>query len=386
MTNTIKCPHCGKEVEVTEALKHQIEEQVLTSVSLKHKQDIELVRKQTQQDADEKAKKDFEMTIRKLEDESKDERIRAKNLQDQVLELTKEIRKARQEKEDARLEMEKKLAKEEEEIKIKTRKQVEEEHRLNDLEKEKKLQDALKMNDELKRKLEQGSQQTQGEVLELDLENLLRHTFLTDVIEAVGKGVRGADLRQMVKTARGNFCGVILWESKRTKSWSDEWISKLKDDLRAEKAHVAVLITNILPKEAESGFGFKSGIWVCNYQLIIPLAQLLRQKLTEIAWEKFVNQNKETKNEMIYEYVTGHEFRQSIEALVEIYQDMHKQILRERSAFEAIWKKREAQIQKFMVNISGIYGKMRGLIGSTLPSIKGIELLELGDGDDSTNT
>jgi hypothetical protein len=254
-------------------------------------------------------------------------------------------------------------------------KQTQETYRLKELEKEKIINDLKKSLEEAQRKANQGSQQTQGEVAELDLEQTLRAAFPTDTITPVEKGVRGADVRQVVRTSMGNTCGVILWESKRTKSWDHKWISKLKEDLRSEKANIPIIASSLLPEEAATGFGYIDGVYVVSHTLALPVAQVLRQKLIDVAREKFISQNKENSAEQLYTYVTSHEFRQQIEAIVEVYNDMNQQILKEKAAYEKIWKTREAQVAKLFTSTAGIIGSISGRVGQSFPQIKGLELL-----------
>ena len=185
-----------------------------------------------------------------------------------------------------------------------TTRQLQEEHRLKDAEKDKKLQDAIRVNEELRRKLQQGSQQTQGEVLELELEELIRTNFPLDQIEPVPKGVGGADIIQKVMSKSGNLCGTIVWESKHTKAWSDGWLQKLKDDQRAVKADIAVLISEVLPKDCKH-FGQYEGIWISNSQCAVSLAVALRAQLVEVAMTKLAAVGKNEKMETLYQYLSG---------------------------------------------------------------------------------
>jgi hypothetical protein len=253
-------------------------------------------------------------------------------------------------------------------------KQLQDQYRLKDLEKEKVIGDLRRSLEDAQRKALQGSQQTQGEVAELDLEQSIRLAFPTDTVKPVEKGVRGADIEHTVKTQLGNVCGVILWESKRTKAWSNDWTHKLKEDLMSQKANIPLLVSSVLPEEARAGFGFVDGVYVVSPALALAVASILRQKLIDVAREKFIIQNKEGSSEKLYEYVTSHEFRQHIEAIVEVYQDMQQQILKERSAYEKIWKTREAHVHRLLSSTAGIIGSMRGLIGQSMPVVKGLEI------------
>lgn len=376
MVNAIVCPHCGKTLEITEALKHQIESEIVAKEEEKFKIELEKTRRdlsvKIKKELEEKSFMDMEDMRRQLEE--KNEKV--KKLQEFELRLREENRKLEEKKKEIEIEAARTLASERKKLEETISLQLTEQHRLKEKEKDKVIDDLKKALDDAQRKASQGSQQLQGEVKELDLESTLQSSFPHDAIEPVGKGVRGADVRQIVKSPRGTACGVILWESKRTKAWSDDWTVKLKDDLRAEKANIPVVITQTLPREAASGIGLKDGVWVCADSFLIPLATLLRQKLLEVAYQKAVSAHKGEKADFLYEYVTGHEFRQQVEAIVEVYQEMQLQIVRERAAFEKSWKAREAQTQRLLSATANVYGSMQGLVGSSLPQVKGLDLLE----------
>lgn len=361
MNNKLKCPNCGQEIEITEVIREQVKNEVAKSVELKIKKEVE-------------AEKEKELTLLKDQLSQKDKKL--EDAQKEELSLRKLKNELEEEKRTFDLKLQRQLDAERETIRQKTTLEMLDAQKLKEKEKDKVIEDLKNALDDAQRRANQGSQQLQGEVQELDLEETLRTNFPTDIIEPVGKGVRGADIRQIVKTSRGNVCGVILWESKRTKQWSDEWLTKLKDDLRAEKANIPIIVSTVLPKEAESGMGSKDGVWVVSYPLMLPLADLIRQKLRDVAWERFVSQNKGDKADQIYSFVTSHEFIQQVEALAEIYNDMIVEVQKERAAFERIWRTREAQAQKLLKSTAGIWGSMRGFIGSSLPQLKGLDLPE----------
>lgn len=351
--NTIKCPYCGKPIEITEALTRQMEAELQEKMREQHQKDIallnqELALKEKRLEEAEKA----ELTLRKekllLEDEKK----------------SFEVEKARQ------------LDAEREKIRKTAEETILASHRLKEKEKDKMIDDLKKSLEDAQRKATQGSQQLQGEVAELDLEETLNNTFSSDIIEPIGKGVLGADIRQVVKSPGGKVCGTILWESKRTKAWSDGWITKLKEDMRNDKANIPAIISEELPEEAKTGMGLKDGVWVCSPKLFIPLAMLLRKSLIDAAYQKFVSDNRQTRAEQIYGYVTSHEFAQQVESMVEVYTDMLAQVNRERVAFEKSWKLREAQVRRLLSGVSGIYGQIQGAAGPALPPIKSLELGE----------
>lgn len=380
MPNLITCIHCKKEFEMSDALTHQLKEELSSTLEVEYKQKIEAARKEAEEKAAKKIAEEVELKLKDKENEAAEAKEKNKKLQEEQLENARLIRELKERDEQRELELEKKLSAERDKLRDELAKRYSDEFRLKELEKDKKISDMEKLVEELKRKAQQGSMQTQGEVLELDLENMLRAAFPTDIIEGVEKGIRGADIRHIVKTAHGNVCGVILWETKRTKAWSEGWITKLKDDLRAEKAHIPVLVSTVLPKTAESGMGLHEGVWVVSYSLILPLAEILRQRLIDVAREKFLSQSKEGRAEQLYTYITSHEFKQQIEAMVEEYSAMKEQIDRERRAYEKMWTAREVQVERVFRSTARMVGSIQGSVGPSMGQIKGLDLLELEDG------
>ena len=234
----------------------------------------------------------------------------------------------------------------------------------------KQLTDAIKAKDDLSRKLEQGSQKTQGEVLELKLEELLKVEFPYDEIVHVPTGVSGADIIQKVHDRRGRLCGQIIWETKKTKSWNEQWIQKLKDDQRAINANEAVIVSSSLPDDVK-GFVTRDGVWICDIKLIIPLAVALRINLESINRERSMSVGKNEKMEVLYGYLTGVEFKQRVEAIIEAFDSMDAGLKKERLVFEKSWSEREKQLKKIINNTVGMYGDLSGLV--TLPQIKSLE-------------
>ena len=222
--------------------------------------------------------------------------------------------------------------------------------------------------------MEQGSQQTQGEVLELELEALLKREFPFDDIEPVSKGVRGGDILQMVKTQSGRVCGKILWEIKRTKAWSDSWIQKLKDDQRDAKAGLAVLVSEALPQGFHHFRQMDGGVWVSDVPSVVSLAIALRVVLVQVASAREFEIGKKEKMELVYTYLTGPEFKNRVSAIVEAFRAMHEDLESEKRAMQRIWERRTKQIEKVISNTSGMYGDLEGLAGNALPSIKILEL------------
>jgi hypothetical protein len=265
-------------------------------------------------------------------------------------------------------------------VRQKARQEAEDGLRLKVSEKEEQIASMQRQIEELKRRADQGSQQLQGEVLELELETTLRLKFPLDSIEPVAKGEFGGDVLQRVMGPLGQWCGSILWESKRTKNWSDGWLAKLRGDQRTAKAEIAVLVSSTLPKEIET-FGQIDGVWITEPRLALPLVIALRQSLIEIANTRQTQEGQETKMELVYQYLTGPRFKHRIEAIVEKFSDMQADLDRERKAMTRLWAKREMQIQGVIESTVGMYGDLQGIAGRALPAIEGLELpmLDLKD-------
>ena len=240
-------------------------------------------------------------------------------------------------------------------------------------ERDKQIEDLRKSLAEAKRKSEQGSMETQGEALELDLEANLNSHFPHDGISPVPKGIRGADVIQTVHNESMVDCGSIIWETKNTKAWNSAWIDKLKDDQRAIGANLAVLVSRELP-EGVKAFGHVDGIWVASLASYIPLAMALRQQLVQVTFARSASEGKSEKMELVYAYLSGDAFRHKVEAIVETFVGMQEQLNKEKRAYARLWKEREKQIERIIENTAGMYGDVRGLIGSAVPEIQALTL------------
>lgn len=258
------------------------------------------------------------------------------------------------------------------------KKEAEDELRLKVSEKEQTISSMQKQIEDLKRRAEQGSQQLQGEVQELELETLLKAKFPHDMIEPVGKGEHGGDILQRVISPLGQQAGTILWESKRTKNWSDGWLAKLRDDQRTAKAEIAVIISQVLPKGVET-FGLVDSVWVATPQAAIPVAVTMRYTLMEIATARQASEGQQTKMELVYQYLTGPRFRHRVQAIVEAFSSMKEDLDKERKVILKQWAKREEQIERVMQSTVGMYGDLQGIAGKTLQEIEGLELETLED-------
>lgn len=260
------------------------------------------------------------------------------------------------------------------------RKEVEDELKLKVMEKEQTITSMQRQIEDLKRRAEQGSQQLQGEVQELEIEALLGAKFPHDTLEPVPKGEHGGDVLQRVMGPFQQACGTILWESKRTKNWSDGWLAKLRDDQRAAKAEIAVMVSQALPKDVET-FDLIDGVWVTHPRALTPVAMMLRHSLIEIATARQASEGQQTKMEMLYGYLTGPRFRQRVQAIVEAFSSMQEDLGKEKKVITKQWAKREEQIDRVMQSTVGMYGDMQGIVGKTLQEIEGLEMKALEAGN-----
>lgn len=370
---TIQCPHCHQTIPLDDVLTHQIEEKYRKQNEQIIQQERVKLFNKAQEWAKQEAKKQSDLELKLLKDELSDKAKKLEAAQKLELDLRKQRLHLEEEKKEFELKVQRQLDTERIKIAAETSRKKDEEYKLKQAEYEKRLQDVQKANEELRRKLEQGSQQTQGEVLELELENILRIEFPYDDIVPIGKGIQGADVVQKVHDHTGRSAGTIVWESKRTKSWSDGWIQKLKDDQRNAKAEIAVLISNVLPKDLKN-FGDKDGIYVCDYQSFIGLAKILRTSLIQLAATKLANVGKKEKMEVLWNYLTSVEFRGRMEGILDSFKTMKQDLDQEKRAFTKIWAKREKQIERVIDNTIGLRGDLEGVMGKALPEMKQLEL------------
>lgn len=389
----IKCPNCGARFPITEVIYHQISEQAreqlkaesadeqaalseklknlqLREAELDHtiEERVSTIQSKLEQQTLDKVRQAMAVELDDLRARAaeKDELLAAS--QRAELELRKKAREFEDREKSLALEVERKLAEGRAAIEEQIASRMQEQFHLKDAEKDKKLRDAMIANEQLRRKLEQGSQQTQGEVLELELEGLIRSAFPIDQIEPVPKGVTGADVVQKVINRSGHLCGVILWELKRTKAWSDGWVQKLKDDQRSIRADLAIIVSEALPKDC-ANFTQIGGVWVTSPACAINLALALRAQLVEVAVTKLAAVGKNEKMEFIFQYLSGPEFKQRVESIMEAFNDMQADLQEERRVTERRWAKREKQLQRVIFGTSGMYGDFQGLIGASLQAI-----------------
>ncbi|MBK6959771.1 MAG: DUF2130 domain-containing protein [Gammaproteobacteria bacterium] len=364
-----------KEKQIAEA-KRTLDEQVADQVAAQLKAERARVVAEESKKAKQAAATELEGKTRELAElqevlKSRDEKLaEAQNAQAELIRKQRELDDARRELE---LTVEKRVQEGLTEVRTQAKREAEEGLKLKVMEKDQTIASMQQKIEELKQKAEQGSQQLQGEVQELELESLLRAKFPFDTIEPVPKGQFGGDALQRVMNPSGQACGTILWESKRTRNWSDGWLTKLREDQRTAKAEVAVLVSQALPKSVE-GFDVVDGVWVTSPRAALPVATVLRHSLQQVSMARAVSEGQHTKTEMVYQYLTGPRFRHRVEAIVEAFSSMQEDLDRERKAIMKQWAKREEQIERVMQATVGMYGDLQGIAGKSLQEIVGLEL------------
>jgi len=396
MATTIKCPECGNEFEPNESIRQEIEKELnqkATEWQKKKNEEFQAKwdeeKKRLQQTLEENIRKsiasDFEGQLRLLEQNNKENEEKLKQARQQQVEFLKKEQELKNKEAELELLVQKKLQAEREKLSEEIRKLEEQrisaretEYQLRMKEMEKQLEDQKKLVDEMKRKAEQGSMQLQGEVQELALEELLQSAFPFDMISEVSKGVRGADCIQTVRNNFGQECGKIIYESKRTNAFSMDWIEKLKVDMRSLGADIAVIVTKTMPKDMDC-FGIKDGVWICNFSEVKALATVLRDGVIRVFNTAKSNDNKGDKMHLLYGYLTSHEFAEQWKAIREGFMAMKLSIQKERDAMERLWKAREKQLEKVLLNAAHIRGSIEGISG--LDSVD-LNLLEAGEEDE----
>jgi hypothetical protein len=322
---------------------------------------------------------DYENQLKLLQQEAAENSEKLKESRKKELEFLQKEQALRTREEEMQLTIQRQLLEERSKLKEQLQKEEsekvslkEQEFQLRTKELEKQIEDQKKLVEEMRRKSEQGSMQLQGEVQELMLEEMLQSTFPFDKIEEVGKGVRGADCVQIVRNQFGNESGKIIYESKRTKDFSNEWIEKLKKDMRSHGADVAVIVTQTFPKDMER-FGEKDGVYICTFNEVRSVALLLRNALLKIADARKSQENKGDKMVMLYDYLTGTEFSEQWKAIREGFMSMRQSIQKERDTMERLWKAREKQLEKVLLNAAHIQGSVEGIAGADAVNLNLLE-------------
>jgi hypothetical protein len=378
MTDTIiQCPNCKAEIPVSELLRAEIREQLESSLQEQHQRQLQAAVTMAQS----KAREGLDFELRDLQQQLTDQQKKTQQAQESELKLRQEKIQLEQRARELDLEVARKLDDQRKQLEQTLRQNFSAEQDLKLKEKEKQIEDLRKALEDAKRRSELGSQELQGEVLELDIQATLERLFPSDHIEPVPKGIRGADIIQQVHNPLHQPCGSIVWETKNTKNWTNNWLDKLKEDQRTIGAPLAVLVSVALPGNIES-FAQVDGVWVSNPQSWPALAAVLREQLIQVAFAHAASEGKQEKMEILYRYLAGDQFRQKVQGIVEAFTALQEQIARERRAMEKQWKEREKQVERVITNTVGMYGEMSGILGGTLPSIPALELDEaLLEGD-----
>jgi hypothetical protein len=378
MATMIKCPGCNFEFALGEAEAEEYKKELRREMqAYKDKKDSEIkIRAQEYEKekaliqiaAQKKIREEMQVQLNLLEEESRSKTMQLQELQKKELELMRERNSLEERTRNIELEIEKRLLENKKQIETDVSQREKDLFDLRLKEKETQLESMKKTIEDLKRKSEQGSTQLQGEAQELVLEDKLREYFPYDSIVEVGKGVEGADCILIVRDSNGNECGKIIFESKRTKGWNNAWIEKLKNDMRTKQADIAILVTQVFPRGMDC-FGEREGVWLCSFKELPGLASALRNAILRIAETRKAEENKGEKMQILYNYLTGVEFRQQIEAIVEGFISMKNSISKERIQMEKIWKEREKQLDKVLLNTAGMYGSVKGIAGSSVQNI-----------------
>lgn len=367
----IKCPNCGHEFELNESIKTEVEKELRSKMldwQRKKEEEFEKQKHVLLNEAIQKAGEANAAKLQSLQEETKLKTQQLQEMQKKELDLLRERSALEEKQKNFELELEKRFLQKRKELEENTIKKEQEVFDLKVKEYKLQMEQQQKLIEELKRKSEQGSMQLQGESQELLLEEILKEHFPFDLIEEVGKGVEGADCIQTVRNSSGKECGKIIYESKRTKGWHSNWIDKLKSDMRNRGSDVAILVTQTFPKDMER-FGEKEGIWICNFNEAAGVAYLIRNGLIKLYEAQKSEENRGDKMHMLYNYLTGNEFRGQMEAIAEGFLSLRQSISKERIQMEKIWKEREKQLEKVLLSTSGMYGSVKGIAGASISDI-----------------
>ena len=398
----IQCPHCQGDIKLTESLaapfirareaefKRQeagLREREAAVRAQRDTLDAQIAervaseRKKVEEEAQRKARlalgTELESSKRELVEANELLKLRDQKLaeaQRAQAELIRKQREVEEQKREIELTVEKRVSEAIGAVRSKARQEVESELKLKVTEKDQVIQSMQRQIEELRRKAEQGSQQLQGEVQELELESLLGSAFVFDTITRVPKGEFGGDvLHRVVMNQTGAVCGTILWESKRTKTWSDGWLAKLRQDQRAAKADIAVIVSQAMPKGVKQ-FELIDGVYVVSPQCVRPVAEMLRRSLFDVAMVRQSAEGRETKAAIVYQYLTGSRFRQHMNAIVEAFTTMQEDLSAEKKALTKQWAKREMEIERLMMSTAGLCGDLQGIVGRSLVEVEGLQL------------
>lgn len=400
-TSTLICPHCKNAISIDEALSHQFEDtykkqfeqqrekereeerkKMLLWQEKKAKELVAEVEKKAKEQAEReindlrlKIKEESSAEMKALAEELDKQKVEARKAQENELALRKKANELEEREKNLELEKARQIDEERKKIQEQTAELLMKEHQMRDAEKNKQMEDMRRKIEELQQKANLTSQQLQGEVQELELEEFLAKEFPSDEIKPVGKGVRGGDVLQVIHDQFGRACGTIIWESKRTKSWAGDWPDKLKEDMRASKADVAILVSAVLPQGMKF-FGPYEGIFVTCWDCLLGVSSQIRLALIKESQIKSSVVGKNEKMEVIWNYLSSNQFVQKVEAIVEAFSTMKDDLEKEKLMYSQLWAKREKQIERVIHNTIGMHGDLQGLMGASLPQITGLMIEE----------
>ena len=410
MEDKIKCPNCGHNFDVEDAISGQVEarlqakyeqktaeqaerfkkerkklEQEQEEFALKKERENELFKERLQKEiATERQKitaeqqEEFLQQISSLKEENEQRKEENRALKQKEIDLLTKENQLKEKQEEMELTMQKQLLEQQKAIEEQGRAKERQVNELREKEYQKQLEDQKKLIEEMKRKAEQGSMQLQGEVQELAIEEYLQVNFPFDTIDEVKKGITGADCIQYINTRDLKNCGSIYYESKRTKNFSESWIDKLKKDMQSTSSAIGVIVTETMPSDMDR-MGMRNGVWVCNFAEFKGLCFVLRESLVMLRKNVIVQENKGDKMSMLYDFLTSQEFKMQIETIVEGFTSMQSQLETEKRSMHRQWKEREKQIDRVIQNTVEMYGSIKGIAGSAVPRINSLELPDGGD-------
>ena len=369
---SLVCPRCKEKISIDDALGSELKDQLSKDLRSEFNKKWLEEKKKLEEQLDEKEKGERRILEEQLEKQKK-ELDQAREFE---LELRKKTRELEEKEKNLELEKQRQIDEERKKIQEKTETEISEKFHLKAKEYEQNIESLKKSLDEAQRKANQGSQQLQGEVLELELEEILVREFPIDEIRSVGKGIKGADLVQVVKDSIGRESGKILWEGKRTKAFSQEWITKLKEDMIEEKAELAVIVTTVLP-DGIKFFGQREGVYITSFDLALEVSKILRKSLIDLSNTKALSVGKNEKIESLYRYITSTEFAQKIDLMLGTYSKMSQTLDKEKMIIQKIWAQREKEIDKLKSSTLNIHGSLSGLIDEPIPQISSLEIEEI---------
>ena len=390
MPTQITCPQCGHQFEPNDAIRDEVQKELRQKMldwQTQKQKELDAEKIKIQKETEEALRKniasDFENKLRFLEQNNKENEEKLRIARQQQLDILKKEQDLKNKEAELEISVQKKLQEERGKLGDEIRKLEEQriaaketEFQLRTKELEKQLEDQKKLVDEMKRKSEQVSMQLQGEVQELALEEMLRASFPFDLVTEVGKGVRGADCVQIIRNNFGQESGKIIYESKRTKDFGGDWIEKLKAGMRSQGADVAVIVSQAMPKDMNQ-FGEKDGVWICSFNEVKPVTALLREGIIKVFNASKSVENKGDKMHLLYNYLTSSEFAEQWKAIREGFMAMKISIQKERDAMEKLWKQREKQLEKVLLNTAHVRGSIDGIAG-----MNSVDLNLLDDGNE----